>query len=83
MTTHRMTRVAAAADGTEAWECPVCGRRVILRWPPHYQRIVIARGDETVAHASGLGGVTMTMDVCEAPTAADLAWLADTGIDWS
>lgn len=44
-------------DGWECWSCPTCHRCVRLRWRPEPERIVMAVGDETVAHTGGWRGV--------------------------
>lgn len=57
--THQMVLTFTYPSGAEEWECLVCGRRMILQWPPKYRRIVMIPGDETVSHTGGKGGLKM------------------------
>ncbi|NEA25047.1 hypothetical protein [Actinomadura bangladeshensis] len=45
-----MGRVRTAESGLEEWACPSCGRRILLRWPPHYVKHVLDHGDEEACH---------------------------------
>ncbi|MEU5991642.1 hypothetical protein ABZ806_21940 [Spirillospora sp. NPDC047418] len=45
-----MGRVRTAESGLEEWACPSCGRRILLRWPPHYVKHVLDHGDEKACH---------------------------------
>ena len=76
-----------AESGAEEWYCPACGRRMLLRWPPDYEKLVLEHGDETAAHVGGKGGVRVTgAAVTPQPPAgapgSDTKWLRDIGIDW-
>ncbi len=68
---HAMILERTYPSGVEEWYCPTCGRRMIMRWPPFYQKIVLVPGDEHVIH-DGLGHQP-TRDAAEAH-----AWAADT-----
>lgn len=76
-----------AESGQEEWVCPDCGRRVLLRWPPDYERLILEYGDDNAVHVGAKGGVRMTgPDVHPSPS-PDLSsetrqWLSDSGIDW-
>lgn len=48
--THEMRMVRTAGSGLEEWACPTCGRRMLLRWPPHYVKHVLDDGDEQACH---------------------------------
>ncbi|MEO3824390.1 hypothetical protein [Actinomadura sp. B10D3] len=48
--THEMRKVRTQESGLEEWACPTCGRRMLLRWPPHYEKRVIEPGDEKACH---------------------------------
>ncbi|MGE5292344.1 MAG: hypothetical protein ACM3ML_35190 [Micromonosporaceae bacterium] len=84
---HEMILNGCAESGAEEWVCPDCGRRVLLRWPPDFERLVLEHGDDTAVHVGGKGGVRMGgVEVTLAP-ATDLPsearqWLRDNGIDW-
>ena len=43
----------------------MCGRHFVVRWPPDYERLVLAEGDENATHVGtkggvGLGGIEVT-----------------------
>jgi hypothetical protein len=79
-------------SGAEEWACPTCGRRMLLRWPPHYEKLILEHGDETAIHVGGKGGLRVgQVAVAPAPAgevpvgevpAAERQWLQDNGIDW-
>lgn len=56
---HEMQLEKIYPSGAEEWFCPVCGRRVIMRWPPVYQQIVLEAGDESAVHSGSKGGLRM------------------------
>lgn len=83
---HEMAHVGTDAAGMEEWRCPVCGRHFVVRWPPNYERLVLAEGDAEATHVGtregevGFSGIRIT-------PAADgedgwRRWLAEHGIDW-
>jgi hypothetical protein len=81
---HEMIHEGTDATGMEEWRCPVCGRHFVVRWPPDYQRLVLAEGDPNASHVGtkgdvGLGGIQVTP-----PAGEDgwRRWLRDHGIDW-
>ncbi len=85
--THEMVLTGHTESGAEEWHCPLCGRRTILRWPPHYERVVLVPGDETATHVGGKGGLRMggVEPVASLPPPVaddDLRWLSDNGIAW-
>jgi hypothetical protein len=74
-------------SGAEEWACPTCGRRLLLRWPPHYEKLVLEHGDEAAIHVGGKGGLRPgQITVAPAPAGevpmAEREWLRDNGIDW-
>jgi hypothetical protein len=83
---HEMVHQGTDASGMEEWRCPVCGRHFIVRWPPNYERLVLAEGDDDATHvgtkgAAGLAGIQVV------PAAAPdedpwPRWLREHGIDW-
>ena len=48
--THEMRMVRIEDSGFEEWACPTCGRRMLLRWPPYYEKHVMEPGDEEACH---------------------------------
>jgi hypothetical protein len=82
-----MTRTRALEHGSEEWSCIQCTRRLLLRRPPEFDKVVLERGDETVAHVGGTAGMRITgVSAVPAGTgelpAAERDWLAAHGIDW-
>ena len=54
---HEMHLEKTHPSGAEEWECPTCGRRFLLRWPPAYKKIVLEPGDEYAVHTGGKHGL--------------------------
>jgi len=54
---HEMILVGSTESGAEEWACPSCSRRMLLRWPPNYEKLVLEHGDENVIHVGGKGGL--------------------------
>jgi hypothetical protein len=84
---HEMTRTRALERGAEEWSCTQCSRRLLFRWQPRFERVVLDRGDERVAHVGGAGGMQMTSATVERTGHGDLRgydreWLEAQGIDW-
>lgn len=81
-----MTRTQELGHGREEWSCTQCARRLLLRRPPEFDKVVVERGDETVAHVGGTAGMQIA-GVSAFPLtghlpAAERDWLAALGIDW-
>ena len=76
----------------DEWSCAGCGRRLLIRRPPAFQKIVLEPGDEQAAHVGATGGVRMAglqapglpADAlpADALPAGDRDWLAEHGIEW-
>ena len=82
-----MVLAGSAESGAEEWVCPSCGRRMLLRWPPDYQKLVLEHGDDTAVHVGGKGGLRVGQAVVAPAVAADVPdaerqWLQDNGMDW-
>jgi hypothetical protein len=83
-----MTRTKTLERGVEEWSCAECGRRLLLRRPPSFQKIVLDPGDEWAAHVGGAGSAQAAgRAVPGRPgggelSAADRGWLASRGIEW-
>ena len=82
---HEMVHEGTDASGMEEWRCPVCGRHFIVRWPPDYERLVLAEGDADATHVGTKGEVGLS-GIQVVPTAGPedewRRWLRDNGIDW-
>lgn len=85
-TPHQMTRTQTLEHGAEEWSCAQCGRRLLLRWPPAFEKVVLERGDEWAAHASAASDLRPVIEARRAGpgglAARDRGWLAEHGIDW-
>ena len=78
--THEMVLSSSLASGAEEWACPRCGRRLVLRWPPRSEKLVLDHGDVTALHVGGKGGVRAGgLTAAVAPSGADQQWLGDIG----
>ncbi|QKG19304.1 hypothetical protein [Actinomadura verrucosospora] len=80
--THTMRMIRAEASGTEEWACPICGRRMLLQWPPHYSKQILDPGDESATHigsSTDLPGEEPAPGTppCDTPR----RWLRETGVD--
>jgi len=86
-TRHEMILTGSAESGAEEWVCPDCGRRMLLRWPPNYEKLVLEHGDDTAIHVGEKGGLRVGQVMVAPAPAADVAaaerqWLHDIGVDW-
>lgn len=84
---HEMILNGSGESGAEEWICPTCGRRMLLRWPPNYEKLILEHGDESAVHVGGKGGLRVGQAaVAPAPAGempqAERQWLRDNGIDW-
>jgi hypothetical protein len=82
-----MVLTGRAESGAEEWACPTCGRRMLLRWPPDYEKLVLEHGDDSAIHVGGKGGLRVGQAVVAPASGADVPsaerqWLRDNGIDW-
>ena len=83
---HEMTRTKTLEPGLEEWACTGCSRRLLLRRPPAFERIVLDRGDEWAVHVGGTGGLRIGA-VDTRPAFGELSaqareWLEAHGIEW-
>ncbi|MFA1543660.1 hypothetical protein [Actinomadura monticuli] len=69
-----MRNTRTAESGLEEWACPTCGRRILLRWPPHYVKEVIDAGDEQACH------IASTADAPPTDPAGERRRLRETGV---
>src|SRR4029453_10073918 len=57
---HEMVHEGTDASAMEEWRCPACGRHFVVRWPPDYERLVLAEGDPRATHVGTKGEVGLT-----------------------
>ena len=84
---HEMVLSGTTDSGAEEWACPTCGRRIVFRWPPNYEKLVLEYGDANAVHVGGkgglrVGGVAVIPAAATEVPAAEHDWLRDNGIDW-
>lgn len=53
---HRMDLERTYSDGDEIWHCPICGKRMMIRWEP-FQKTILEHGDENAGHSGSKGGL--------------------------
>jgi len=85
--THEMVLMGSRESGADEWMCPICGRRILVRWTPMYVKVVLVLGDESVTHVGGKGGVQVSVMDVSPGTAIEVPgrereWLLQNGIDW-
>jgi DNA-directed RNA polymerase subunit RPC12/RpoP len=56
---HEMVLEATHPSGEEEWNCPTCGRRLLINWEPMFKKTVLETGDEFSIHSGGKGGLSM------------------------
>jgi hypothetical protein len=83
---HQMTRISAAGQGYDEWACTECERRLLIRRPPAFEKVVLERGDEAASHIGGTGLRMSTAETRRGDASgvrdADRGWLAAHGIEW-
>jgi hypothetical protein len=82
-----MTRTKALEQGVDEWSCTGCSRRLLIRRPPAFEKIVLEGGDEWAAHVGSTGGLEAAAPQARASRPDDLpgrdrSWLAEQGIEW-
>ena len=86
-TPHEMSRTRTIEHGVEEWSCTECSRRLLFRWLPTFEKVVLDRGDAWAAHVGGSSGLQIAAANVAPPEGADLRasdrnWLAAQGIKW-
>jgi hypothetical protein len=51
--THGMRFERLHASGAQEWFCPICGRRLLMQWPPAIETKVLVPGDQNACHTGG------------------------------
>jgi hypothetical protein len=85
-----MVLAGQTESGAEEWNCPECGRRMLMRWPPNFESLVLDVGDPSAQHTGAKGGALMgRANVASAPSTEvpevpdeEQQWLRRNGIDW-
>lgn len=56
---HVMDFVKIHDSGVEEWLCKICGRRVIYKWTPYLNSIVLNIGSVYATHTGSKGGLSV------------------------
>lgn len=56
---HEMILDKTHSSGAEEWNCPSCGRRLLIRWEPTFKKVILDAGDEFSIHSGGKGGLRL------------------------
>jgi hypothetical protein len=54
---HKMFLEKTHSSGAEEWNCPTCGRRLLISWEPKFTKTVLEVGDDFSIHSGGKGGL--------------------------
>lgn len=77
---HTMVLAAEYPDGSQVWNCPACGRRMLLTWPPNHSRSILEEGDPNAEHSGAHFGETYSATneptTASAPVELDDPYLA-------
>ena len=60
---HTMVMAAEYPDGSQVWSCPVCGRRLLMSWPPNHSRSILEEGDPNAQHSGVYNGEMSSTDI--------------------
>lgn len=74
---HVMEFVTTHESGADELYCPICGRRVLLHWPPDLTKTILVPGDESAIHSGGKGGVAMNTPLLSQGEKFDQASIED------
>jgi hypothetical protein len=83
--THELVLTGPTEYGVGEWLCHDCGRRVLVRFSPGFNRIVLAPGKDNIMHkASHAGKSIINMPKACDPFLTDLdgEWLNGNGMAW-
>jgi hypothetical protein len=58
--------------GAEEWFCPTCNRRMLMRWEPEFDTLLLEHGDATAIHFGGKGCMQLN-DIVVSSEAAETA----------
>ena len=54
---HEMVLEKLHLSGAEEWNCPLCGRRMLISWDPKFKRIVLEAGSPDATHSGFRNGL--------------------------
>ncbi len=56
---HEMVLGTTYPSGAEEWNCPTCGRRLLISWEPKFKRTVLEVAMNMQVTAGGKAGLQM------------------------
>lgn len=62
---HTCHYLGELLPGYDEFHCPICGYHTLIRWPPDYDKIILAEGSPNATHSGGKGGLTMSANFNE------------------
>jgi hypothetical protein len=82
---HDMFLEGPMENGVGEWICPSCGRRLLVRRTPNFEKVVLSSGNGKANHVSIIGdkriiNVAVTDGAYETDTDSD--WLTANGMSW-
>jgi len=69
---HEMILRGEVDSGAEEWFCSSCNRRMLMRWTPEFETLLLEHGDDTAIHFGRRGGLRLN-DVVVATEPAESA----------
>lgn len=52
---HEMVLEVIHVSGEEEWHCLICGRRMLIKWQPHFKKVILEVGDVYAMHSASKG----------------------------
>ena len=52
---HEMILEKTFSSGDEEWQCPTCGRRMLINWRPEFKKTILNAGDDYALHSASKG----------------------------
>jgi len=50
---HEMQFERLHSSGAQEWFCPACGRRLLMQWPPSFEKQILVPGNPNAFHTGG------------------------------
>lgn len=83
---HDMILEGPMENSVGEWVCYVCGRRLLVRREPNFEKVVLQNGDELATHVSMIGNkrvINVPATDQANQDVYDATWLGQHGISWS
>lgn len=69
---HEMILEKTHSSGAEEWNCPTCGRRMLIRWEPNFKRTVLEAGSPEATHSGFKSTLQMEVNIATSMTEKSL-----------